>query len=355
MAVVFLEGFDTYNGLGAATTTSVGMAIRWTISDAGNFGLTSAITPYASGQAFRYSTGSLSKTAISSIPTISAGTIGFAFQLTSLPTGLFDVVTFFVGSAGAANRQFSIGFNTVAQLYVGTGTGTMSTAIYTTPDPVPLAAWNYLECEFTISNTVGTINFYINGGLFASATGLDTQTQATTAMNTVMLGTYSSSGFGSTVYMDDMYITDTATRLGEQRIITVVPASDSTPSQWTASNGAAAPYTMVDEALCNADTDYVYNGTLGDRAVFNMASTGATPLSVGAVQIGAYSRKTDTGTRGIQLQYVDSGGTAYNSAETLLSAGYTRQLYLTDTNPATATAWTPAEANSLKAGVRLST
>jgi hypothetical protein len=353
MAITFIEGFDTYNGDGAATATTVGLAVRWVAGIRANI---SSSTPYGSGQSLSISYGSTgsSRNAYTSIPTSSSGAIGFAFYMTGLPSTFVDLATFFPNSASPGGRQCAIGVTSAGALFLGTGGSTGSVPVYTTINTLTPAAWNYIECEFTISNTVGTVNFYVNGALFGSATGLDTQTQAGSTFNVLMFGTLEGTGFGFSGYFDNVYLTDTPTRLGEQRVATVVPTSDGTPSQWAASGGAVAPFTMVDEVLCNADVDYIFDGTVNDRAVFNMASTGATPVSVSAVQIGTYSRKTDSGSRAIQLEYVDSGGTAYPSSDFNLGSTYVRQLNILETNPSTATAWTPAEANALKTGVKVS-
>jgi len=354
MAVTFIEGFDTYNGVGGSGATTVGLTSRWA-GDVRNTSM-SAGTPYNRGQSLLLPFNSNYHAVSTTIPSASSGTVGFYFYATGylFSMGLFMVATGPGTIDNNSTRQMSINLNNNGTLSVGTGTSTFPTVIYTTTNIIPLNVWNFLEVEFTISNTVGAVSIYLNGALFGSATGLDTQTQASATFNTLVLGDYDVDVPGSVVYYDDVYVTDTPTRLGESRVITVVPSSDGTPSQWAASGGAVAPYTMVDEVLCNGDADYIFDGTVNDRAVFNMASTGLTPASVSAVQIGTFSRKTDTGVRAIQLQYVDSGGTAYNSSDISLTPAYGRQVSILENNPATATAWTPAEANALKTGVKVS-
>lgn len=350
MAIVLVEGWDTYNGNGGSTATTVGAGVRWGM--AAVYATMSATTPYNTGQSLYlvYTTGS--KYAYTSVPPNSSGSVGFALYTSEFPTGSIELVQFLTGTFSTNSRQFALHYLPGGALGIGTGIGT-PTIVYTTPSSLVPATWNYIELEFTIGNSAA-INIYVNGSLFGSATGLDTQTQAGSTYDLFMFGTFGSTGYGFVANFDDVYLTDTPTRLGERRVVTVVPASDSTPSQWAASGGAVAPYTMVDEALCNADVDYIFDTTIGDRSVFNMASTGATPLSVSAVQLGSYTRKTDTGPRAMQLEYVTAGGTAYTSSDFVLSASYARQLRLLETNPATSTAWTPTEANNLKVGVKVS-
>ena len=346
MAVILVEGFDAYNGTGSSTATSVGLQSRWLVNGdapgsmvAGRFG----------GQALRYTFSGNTQGAFIPVSPSSAGSVGVAVRPVEYPrdTTRGQLVGFSSGTVGA--RQLGIILTLNGALAVIAGS-----TLYTTADGIiPLAQWSYIEAEFLLSDTVGYVNLYVNGASVGSVSNVDTKAQTSSTFDWFLINNRNDNPDYTTDY-DDVYLTNTATRLGEQRVVTVVPTSDGTPSQWAASGGVVPPYTMVDEVLCNADVDYIFDGTVNDRAVFNMASTGATPVSVSAVQIGTFSRKTDTGTRAIQLQYVDSGGTAYDSASQTLGSNYIRQVSLLETNPATATAWTPAEANTLKTGVKVS-
>lgn len=352
MAVIFVDGFDAYNGITNITASAIGLFSRWT-SVSGQVSPFSMVTGRFGGQGIRSNTGfSISANKTLSVPVTGAntGTVGFAFNASRNDTVV--IFALYQGTVGsfATNAQLSIQLTLNGTLQVLRG----ATVLFTTADTYNTGVWNYIELEFFIADTGGFANLYVNGALAGSISGADTRNVAATdTYNFIGIGG-DTNGSEAIFSYDDLYLTNTATRLGEQRVVTVVPTSDGTPSQWAASGGAVAPFTMVDEVLCNGDVDYIFDGTINDQAVFNMASTGATPLSVSAVQIGTFTRKTDTGTRAIQLQYVDSGGTAYDSASQTLGTNYIRQVSLLENNPATATAWTPAEANALKTGVKVS-
>lgn len=352
MAVIFVEGFDAYNGVSNTTATAIGFFSRW-VNPSGSATAFSTITGRFGGQGVGISTStSATNSKLLYVPITGAntGTVGFAFYYSEAGTDV--IFSLYQGTVGshATNAQLSIGITATGRLRVLRG----ATVLFTTTDTYNTGVWNYIELEFFIADTGGFANLYVNGALAGSISGADTRNVAATdTYNFIAIGADVNNSDPFYAY-DDLYVTDTATRLGEQRVTTVVPTSDGTPSQWAASGGAVAPFTMVDEVLCNGDVDYIFDGTVNDRAVFNMASIGATPLSVSAVQIGTFTRKTDTGFRAIQLQYVDSGGTAYDSASQTLGTNYGRQFSLLATNPATSTAWTPAEANTLKTGVKVS-
>lgn len=352
MAVILVEGFDAYNGVANTTATAIGFFSRW-VNPSGSATAFSTTAGRFGGQGVGINTGiSTTNSKLLYVPITGAntGTVGFAFYYSEVGSNV--IFSLYQGTVGnnTVNAQLSIGITAVGILRVLRG----ATELFTAADALVVATWNYIELEFYIADTGGFANLYINGALAGSISGADTRNVAATdTYNFIAIGADLNISAPFYAY-DDLYVTNTATRLGEQRVVTVVPTSDGTPSQWAASGGVVPPYTMVDEVLCDGDTTYIFDGTVNDRAVFNMASTGATPVSVSAVQIGTFTRKTDTGTRAIQLQYVDSGGTAYSSSGITLGSNYGRQVSLLENNPATATAWTPAEANTLKTGVKVS-
>lgn len=355
MAVILVEGFDAYNGAGN-TSTAVGLTSRWSLSSTAFLNVSST-TPYDVGQSLSVTYGTINTKAasIALSSNNSAGCIGFNFKLSTVPTGTVTLVQLLFNSASSGQRQLAFMCSSDGRLLVGNGTLSDPTAIYTSSSTLNPLSWNYVEFEFTISNASGSVNMYVNGALFDSASGLDTQSQSGSDYNTLVIGGFNSTGQGATAYIDDLYLTDTASYLGPQRVLTTYVDADSAPSDWSASTPGADPYTMLDEVLCDGDTTYIYSGTAGESAVFSTQNPSITLTSVEAVQIGGFARKTDTGVRGIQLQYVNGGGSTYNSSESILGTGYSRPVNLLATNPGTGLAWTAAELNAMRIGVRIST
>lgn len=351
MAVIFVEGFDAYNG-GANTATAGGLFSRWIgtgAPGAGRFG----------GQSYYAGFTNFERGIIASLPgSYTTGTYGFAMLLSGVLSNVLNVAG--IGT----DILFDASLSVEAQIYLRVNADkTMSvlrgnTVLLTTTQQVLPGSWDYIELEFLIDPSVGFANLYINNSLAGSVTGVNTQNLATSAVTQVTLGTNSTlNTITDGVYYDDVYVTDTPSRLGEQRVLTTYVDADSTPSEWGTSTPSAAPYTMLDETLCDGDTTYIYSGTAGASAIFSTQNPSVVPTSVQAVQIGGFARKTDTGARGVQLQYVDGAGSTFNSSTFVLAGGpgYGRQLSLYNTNPGTGLAWTAAELNAMRIGVRVST
>lgn len=353
MAVVFVEGFDTYNGV-SNTATAGGLNARWVGST--NVGL---ITGRFGGQALSMSYSTSDKHLYTFLSTTyTQGTLGFAFYATSYPSANCDLA--YVGTGLSGSAQLSVVYRTDGSLAVYRGAiqaaGTLLGV--TAPATITIASWSYIELEFVIDNSAGSAALYVNNTSALTVTGVDTQNLAGNTYNALVFGTPSGVGFAFSARFDDVYITDTPNRLGEQRVLTTYVDADSTPSEWsTSAGGSTAPYTMIDETLCDGDTTYIYSGTPGESAIFSTQNPSVVPTSVQAVQIGGFARKTDTGVRGIQLQYVDGVGSTFNSSTFVLAGGpgYGRQLNLYNTNPGTGLAWTAAELNAMRIGVRVST
>ena len=349
MAVVFVEGFDTYNGTGN-TLTAPGVLTRWSGS-----GLTPATGRFGGQSVYGNNP---NRVAMAQLPgTYTSGCIGTALFVTGgnggpASYGLFGVAATPYSSVNAmgGQGQFYITMDSGPNICVYRGT----TLLATSPTTITTNVWHYVEVEFVISDTVGEVRVYLdnNSTPIINLSGIDTKYQTENGFSYIGL-----SGFSVSVgYMDDMYITDTPNRLGEQRVLTTYVDADSTPSEWsTSAGGSTAPYTMLDETLCDGDTTYIYSGVAGRAAVFSTQNPSVVPTSVNAVQVGGYARKTDTGVRGVQLQYVDGAGSTFNSSEFTLSGGYVRQISLYGTNPGTGLPWTAAELNAMRIGVRVST
>lgn len=346
MAIIAVEGFDAYNGV-TNTSTAVGILSRWASES------TSALATVAGrfgGQALQCRDANR-PTYLPLGTTYTSGCVGFAISIPVPPGDTYPFVGVGVGAAGeSATSQFNLGFNG-SNIVLRRG----GTVLATSTATFPFGVWNYIEVEFVISDTVGEVRVYFNNDPtpIISVSGVDTRYQADAGFNAV--GFNMAAGASIYTSIDDVYITDTPNRLGEQRVLTTYVDADSAPSDWSASTPGADPYTMLNEVLCDGDTTYIYSGTAGESAVFSTQNPSITLTSVEAVQIGGFARKTDTGVRGIQLQYVNGGGSTYNSSESILGTGYSRPVNLLATNPGTGLAWTAAELNAMRIGVRIST
>jgi len=352
MAIVFVEGFDMYNGL-TNTATAGGITSRWDY-----FANLSLLAGRFGGQAAAIAYGTSSKYLAASLgASYTQGALGFAFYASALPSNNIDIA--YVGTT-ASLAQLSVVFTVGGGLAVYRGilgTGTSALLGATALNIIPVGAYSYIELEFVIDNSVGSAILYLSGTPVLTLSGVDTQNLTDNTFSLLSFGTPGGLGYGFVGRFDDVYLTDTPSRLGEQRVFTANVDADASPSDWAASGGAVAPYTMIDEVLCDGDTTYISSSTLNARAMFGVGNLPVSPTGIQAVQISSFGRKTDTGLRKIQLQYEDASANLYTSSEYTLAGGpgYGRQIDLLQNNPITTAGWTASEVNAMKIGVKVST
>jgi len=352
MAVVFTEGFDYYNGFGTSTTTTVGVRSRWLCTN------TNSLTPGRfGGQALLV--GTPNDPVNAQMPsTYNSGCVGFAYRMSSIGSndssfGIFGVSA---GNTAAAYAntppQFYFNVNTSMLLEVRRGGGTV---IATATTPIAIGAWCYIETEFVISDTVGELRVYLNNNPtpVINISGVDTKGQTASGFNFISFCSINVSGVACT--FDDVYVTDTPTHLGEQRIITSYVNGDSSTDFWTSSTGGAAPYTMLDEITCDADVTYVSSNTFNSRIVLTVPALPVPPTTVNAVRIVGFARKDETQLRQIALEYQNTAGAVSTGSTYTLNTSYVYMQNLYAQNPLTGNPWTATDVNSMKIGARVVT
>lgn len=345
MAVIFTEGFDYYNGGGGSTTTTVGIRSRWF------GGIVNAVAGRFGGQAMEVTDPNNPLNAL--MPsTYTSGCLGFAINVAAgydgTAYGIAAVST--VGAESnllSAAPQFSININTAGRIQVYRG----STLLGVSTAAITFSAWNYIEVEFVISATVGEVRVYLNNDPtpVVNLSGVNNKARADSGFSVIIFDSTSSANSN----YDDVYVTDTPTRLGEQRVITSYVNGDVSSDFWASSTGGAAPFTMLDETVCDADVTYVSSNTFNSRIVLTVPSLPVPPTTVNAVQIVGFARKTDTEFRQVALEYQNTAGAVSTGASYALNATYTYTNNLMIQNPLTAAPWTATDVNSMKIGARL--
>jgi hypothetical protein len=214
--------------------------------------------------------------------------------------------------------------------------------------------WCYVEARVTVADSGGTVKVRLNGaGSNAIDFTGDTKNGGTaTNIDAVSLG----SG-ASTAYVDDWYVADTAGSvnndfLGDVRVYTLAPNGNGNSSQMTGSDGNSTDnYALVDEQPYSA-SDYVGSATTGHKDTYAMTDLPGTVTTVLGVQEVAVVAKSDAGAATIK-QVVRSGGADYATSAVTLGTSYATLVNLRESDPATATAWTPSGVNSAEAGVEV--
>lgn len=323
MAVVFMDGFDSYNGTGAAPT---GVQARWTGAPAslvaGRFG---------TGQAATYTAGSAASTS-PLFTGVASFTCGFGVFLTSF-NDTVRAFSFLSGVTVHVALRFNID-GSITALRDTTVLGSSAAGV------LLASTWHTVECEVVISDTVGRVTIYVDGASVLNLTAQDTRNGATTTVDT-----FSRVNVGPAMRLDDLYITDSATKpTAALRIETLYPTSDGATLNWTPSTGVSH-FGVVDEAQAST-TDYISASLVGDVDELNMGDLSATPTAIEAVALVLYALKTDATARTL-FPGVKSGATTSDGTAVALSTTGGRFDRIMAVDPNTAAAWTAAAVNAL--------
>jgi hypothetical protein len=339
MNIVLTDGFDMYNGI----STSLGLKNKWTLgagtlsTDTGRFGgLCMKLTDDlgASGAVKR------------NLPANQASfCVGFAFKHDNVAllanSSVFD--TYDSANVG----QLSIYLSGTGALSV---VRNPSTTLFTSSTGLIVSgAWNYIELFGTINSSTGTAELWLNGVFIGNFTG-NTQNTANAYISGIQLVSPDVSGSTTAVYMDDLYLTDTAARLGERRIETLRPASDNTVA-WTPNSGANN-YSRVNESVADGDTSYVFTSAVGTRDLYNLGALSSTPTVIDCVSLVSFAEKTDATTRTL-YNSCKSSGTDSDGSAIALNATYSRNDRYLQTDPNGGGAWTASRVNGLLIGPKL--
>ena len=337
MQILVVEGFDEYNGIGLNT----GIQATWPLNSTG--GVAMAAGRFG-GQAASFGSGS-PRFGTRTMPSASASvSAGFAFKVTTIGSGnaffwLLSSGTYMIGLSIGADGSISAGRYTALNTFTVLGTSAAGT--------ITLGAFQYIEIEATISDTIGTFNVYVDGVSVLALTNVDTRNGTPTTVNQVQIG---SGSIQIAALFDDLYVTDTATRLGECRVEPLVPTSDAAVA-FVPSTGASN-FALVDEATVNGDTDYVSGSTVGDSDLYGLGDLSDTPTTIHAVVVSAFAEKTDAASRSIGLQ-AKSGATTSVSGNLAVNAAYGKYEYILQNDPNGAVAWTGAAVNAMQAGMKV--
>jgi hypothetical protein len=336
MALVLSESFDSYNG----TATDVGVQAGWSLAN-GTIGGVSMVSGRIGGQALRIQPNSTqtgnSIVLVKSLgQTISTnGAVGFAVNPSATPSAL-GPGGFCICSLGLPILHVRLTTsNTILVQRVNSNfTGTYTT-IATSPTGVfSPGAWSWVELEFVLNTTTGSVNAYVNDNLVASATGANT---GGTSWDSVACGYGNNTSI--TMDFDDIVGYDVATRPGQRRVKSLRPASD--VLQGFSRSTGTANYPLVNESTADGDTSYVQGGLSAlDRYIFD--ALGLTPGTIDGIKFLAFVKNTDVYSRLLAMQ-VKSGSTISDGPNYGMAVGsYGMIERLLATDPNTSAAWAAA-------------
>ena len=213
---------------------------------------------------------------------------------------------------------------------------------------IQASTWHYIEVKIFFSDTVGTVEFYVDGVSAGGSTGLDT----CYITGEGAVGVF----FGGRGWIDDVYVNDGSGSynndfLGDVTIETVRPTSDSSPLQWTATPGATH-YTGIDEAAYSA-TDYITHDVVGERDQFGIGNLTTNPSSIHAVAVNSNATKTDTGSVSLKQYIKSSASENLSAADALAYGSVLNYQHIVERDPNGTIAWTKSAVDAAEIGVEV--
>lgn len=340
MTIYWQDGFDLY-----ASTSDLGM--NYITGGAGGIGTTSG--RFGGGGFFTNSGGF---GILRTFPTTTQEVwSSFALNLQN-PTDNSDriITSFGVGGGGGIHNgmEGSITYNAAGgTLKVWRGhlenlLATVSVAI--------TSGWHWMDVRFKHSSTVGEVEIWMDEAQVSLITAQDTTKNTTSALTYASLGD-GSDGVTLSLIVDDWLIYTPGSRLGDSRIETMVPTSDSSPNDGTPSTGSAH-YAVVDEPQWNTSDYITMPNTSGDKEVYGHASISSAPTTVHAVKVLLVSQKSNAGSFQLEPLVISSGTEADGSAQNLQTTWGVQQSIF-DVDPHTSAAWAYAAVNATTFGYKV--
>lgn len=265
---------------------------------------------------------------------------GIAVRFTTIPGAAATFLRLY--DSGTVQLQFNL--TTSGQIYVTRGS---STTLATSTFQAAGNTWFHMGVKVVINNTTGSVEVRFNGSATPdiNVTSQDTQASSNAQVNAFwLLGNNARFDYDDVVLADD---TGTQAFLGDYDIYTILPDGAGASAQFTPSAGSN--YQNVDENPHDSDTTYNESSTLGHKDRFTMGNVPADTDTIYAVQVGAFAKKTDVGSRELNVLAYD-GTTEGAGTDNALTTSYAWTLGLFEDHPSGAAPWTESEVNSMEAG-----
>ena len=197
----------------------------------------------------------------------------------------------------------------------------------------------YVSHDVTFNGDTGAWSWQING--VQSFSGTTTVLPGGAAFDRLCLGIR-----GGSMHVDDVYIRDTDTHVGDVFVSYIFPASDVGSDQdYTLSTGSDAS-ALIDETS-PSDADFIEAATAGDTSTFNMTNPTEDIGAVFSVGIKTRALKSDAGASSQRANVVSSSSTANGTTRALAQTAVLYDDYF-DLDPNGNIAWSDASIDALQ-------
>jgi hypothetical protein len=335
MSIFFRDGFDRYNV--AADLLMVYNTESGSFSTAsGRFG-GGGFAPTSTGMTL-------------SIAAIAELWMGMACNLTGSGSGDRVVVSFMSAAAIANGVEGCVTYNQSSGVWK-LWRGQEVTLLGSITAPM-VTGWHWLDVHYKMDGSAGVFELWLDDVQLLDLTGQNTiQNGGQTQVIALTWGDINS-GSAAPFTNDDIILSDNSTgRLGDSRIVTLLPTSDASPNQGTPSTGSNH-YAVVDETGFNTSDYTTMPNTSGDKENFGFQALTGTPTAIYGVGVVLISEKSDAGS--FQLEpYVTSNAVEADGSSQGPLTSWSLQTSFFAVDPNTSAAWMAGAVNAMTAGFKV--
>lgn len=218
-------------------------------------------------------------------------------------------------------------------------------------------AWNYVEFRFTFHASAGVIVAHINGVEVINATGLDLDSFGSTTVDEIQF--YGGEGTGAEDndkqwFIDDVYIDD-ATMHGPIKVEGLFPTAEGATINFTPSAGTDNSANVDENPRDDATTYNESADTASNKDLFTTENLSSVDSGIIGVQITSVAVLDSAGDIGLQSIVAEGTPTQGTGAvvEITSTTDWAAVQHIFETNPDTASAWTPSEVDGMEIGYEI--
>lgn len=285
--------------------------------------------------------------------------MGFAYKF--CPGSLSPIVEFvFDDRLGHLTPQLSLYVNAEGGISIATRPDMFAApSVLKAASPPNLmfaSSWQYVEIHYVPNKTSGSISVKIDGQTCVTYTG---PTSASTTPNQVNLINWSTiwsaavDGYYGSIWLDDLYICDTAgmgfnSFQGDVVVNSLKVVSDQGPNDLGQYGGTTGHFTSVSEWPADGDTSYLYGNTVTNRELFGIDTLPANIINVLAMSVHVRARKDTPGASAVKCLAKYSTNETLGPAKPLGVQYVTKDMFM-ETCP-DGTGWTKIKAQATNVG-----
>jgi len=245
-------------------------------------------------------------------------------------------------------------FTGVLQVRRGVG----GTVLASTPtNTVLVNVWHHIEMAVTISDTVGTVELWVDSVKLIDISNQDTRNAGASANLDQIAGGLLLTTYGDMDFDDLIIATNHGTQLGECKVYERTLTGNGNYSQLLGSDGNSTDnYLLTDDVAPPSLTDYAGSATAGQHdtyAVQDLPASVPTGATIPAVEWRSYAGKSDAGAKFLKPMLRRASTDHVAASQAVVQAGSMLH-HIFETDPIAAGAWTVSNVNACEYGGEVS-